>query len=448
MAALAVLTTSALSLLAPTRVLPGPTESPFIGSLDFLRELYLDGVPLPSIIRKYRSSFGDAFTIKTGPVRQVWICDEALVDEVYSMPEVSGRSQLPEGKAPFGSDFLFLVRDPDRAKPIRREQRQWLQARASERQIASSVEEVADELFAALDNAVEAGVTNGAGGALWPSDELGATILGALLNVFALEGSGNPEVLLSIQERSDLLAALSGYRKRSGAPKSPFSTKLDYAEQVRGLLLTALRRSSRSEDEVQRLLPLLVSACVGGGEIFPLLIQWAVRRLAVEPSLQAELVEPSSSVSSSYSRKTARVVSAVLRQCPYSCAIGPPRKVLADVAMADGRVLPAEAIVFAMHPGLARPSGEALPPLAEASESSELQQAALRLFGVGPRACTAAETSLAVLCCTLEAILRRYEVRVPTGVSTERLLAYAPDGSLLVPRYEVPLLLTRRDECS
>ena len=50
---------------------------------------------------------------------------------------------------------------------------------------------------------------------------------------------------------------------------------------------------------------------------------------------------------------------------------------------------------------------------------------------------------MAVLCCTLEAILRRYELRVPADVSAERLFAYTPDGSLLAPMYEVPLLLTR-----
>ena len=65
------------------------------------------------------------------------------------------------------------------------------------------------------------------------------------------------------------------------------------------------------------------------------------------------------------------------------------------------------------------------------------------MFGVGPRGCTAAETSLAFLYSAIAALLRTYEVTVPSAVTEEELLQYQSDGSLLVPAVEVPLTYRR-----
>lgn len=151
---------------------------------------------------------------------------------------------------------------------------------------------------------------------------------------------------------------MAGYRKRAGAPPNPFATKLDYAQRVRELLLVALARSGRDATQSEELLPLLVSACVGGGEIFPLLMQWTIRRLALEPELQAEIraqLQPESS--RPYGSSLPRTLAAVMRQCPYSLAIGPPRKALRDFEY-RGMVIPEGSLVFAMHPGAPSP-----PPL-------------------------------------------------------------------------------------
>lgn len=79
-----------------------------------------------------------------------------------------------------------------------------------------------------------------------------------------------------------------GQRLSQAHPVRP-CRRLDYAKQVRELLRDAIARTGCSPAEVEERLPLLVSACVGGGEIFPLLMHWTVRRLALEPQLQAEI---------------------------------------------------------------------------------------------------------------------------------------------------------------
>jgi len=260
-------------------------------------------------------------------------------------------------------------------------------------------------------------------------------MLGALLGVFV---GGNVNDCLPMDERAELLSSLAGYRKRANAPPSPFATKLDYAQQVRQLLLGALKRSGRSAEACEELLPLLVSACVGGGEIFPLLLQWTVRRLSLDPQLQATIRQELKTLNRPYGSTLPRVLGAVMRQCPYSLAIGPPRKALTDFMFHD-YVVPEGSLVFAMHPGVRRVGK--LPPLQTSSADKAGEEKALRMFGVGSRSCTAAETSLAFMCSALAALISRYEITVSKadGADEERLLRYESDGSLLVPEIEVPL---------
>lgn len=393
------------------------------------------GESLPTMLLRYREQYGDLFTIKTGPIRQVWICNEAIADRVYSSRACAGRSQLPNGEAPFGKDFLFLTREPEAAAPVRIEQKKWLAVNADRAKVQAALETAKPEIFAAIDHAVKVG---GEAGARWPSEGLGSALLGALLKTFVDDESAG----LSTDERRELLTALAGYRKRSTGPPNPFAGKVDYARQVRELLLTAQRRSGRDESTVQELLPLLVSACVGGGEIFPLLLQWTIRRLAIEPDLQAELRADLAASGKEYGSLLPQILTAVLRQCPYSTAIGPPRKVLRDfdVPGHQGVTIPAESIVFAMHPGLAQRRGELLPSLRKSVDGKTCTlDAGLRMFGFGPRACTAAETSISFLCTAVAMIIRRYEVSIMPSTRQADLLAYEPDGSLLVPKSEVPL---------
>ena len=98
---------------------PGPMEVPGLGSLDFLWNHYAMNMPLPDLLQEYRLKYGNLFTIKTGPVRQVWVSGP-LADTILSRPEAAGRPTL--STSPFGEDFLFLVRQPERAAPIRKEQ--------------------------------------------------------------------------------------------------------------------------------------------------------------------------------------------------------------------------------------------------------------------------------------------------------------------------------------
>jgi len=429
--------TASLAMVAsvPPRALPGPFELPGLGAPDFLLRYSIQSAPLGPILLDYRQEFGDIFTIKTGPIRQIWVADEEMVDKIYSVPLCSGRSQLPAAETPFGEKFLFLMRDPEKAQAIRKSQQKWLTANAGSQQVRTAVTAMEPELFAAIDAAMAPGSTYGTDGAVWPASEIGTAILGALLGVFVGE---DVDECLSMTERSELLSSLAGYRKRAGAPPNPFATKLDYAQRVRSLLLESLERSGRTEEEREELLPLLVSACVGGGEIFPLLLQWTIRRLALDPQLQAEIRAEVATSKKSYGSSLPRVLAAVMRQCPYSLAIGPPRKALEDFTF-NGLEIPEGSLVFAMHPGVGRVGP--LPPLKKSSTDEEGVERALRMFGVGSRSCTAAQMSLTFMCSALAALISRYEITVSDvdGADEERLLRYKSDGSLLVPEVEVPL---------
>ena len=85
---LPVLFTSCGIVVSPA-ALPGPLELPLLGSPEFLLKSSVAGQPLGPILVDYRRQFGPIFTIKTGPVRQVWVADEKMVDEIYSMEACS-----------------------------------------------------------------------------------------------------------------------------------------------------------------------------------------------------------------------------------------------------------------------------------------------------------------------------------------------------------------------
>ena len=220
--------------------LPGPLEVPGLGALDFIYRYSVCGNPLGPVLLDYRIQYGQIFTMKTGPIRQVWIADESMVDEIYSMEDCSGRSQLPAAETPFGEKFLFLKRDPVAAQPIREEQQQWLKTNAGAKDVRTSVAAIEPELFAAIDAAMASGSPKGVrkqlshpapqhcrlsalapptqrsesralplqmGSAAWPGARVGTAMLGALLGVF---GGDELEGCLSEPERAELLSSLAG----------------------------------------------------------------------------------------------------------------------------------------------------------------------------------------------------------------------------------------------
>ena len=444
---------TAVTMIAAKRhgsALPGPIELPGLGAPQFLLDNVILQNPLAPILIDYRCRYGDIFTIKTGPVRQVWVCDEAMVSEMMAMDECSGRSQLPDGNTPFGKNFLFLTRDPLRAKPIRQQQRQWLAANAGDKEVRAAVQSIELELFSAIDDAMACGTCKGAA---WPAEQVSTALLGALLGVFAGEQIASS---VSMGERSELLSCLSGYRtgresqmrvgfgaaaKRQTAPPNPLATKprtkLDYANQVRSMLLDVLGRSGRTAAACEEFLPLLVSACAGGGELFPILLQWIVRRLALEPELQATIRQELTKSGQPYGATLPRVLSEALRQCPYSLAVGPPRKVLATFDF-RGFQVPEGSLVFTMHPGVGR--NGPLPPLDKATADTKGKERAMNMFGAGARSCTSAETSLGILSSALAALIGRYEITIAdAAVNEELLMRYKSDDAFLLPEVEVPL---------
>ena len=208
----ALLPPPSLSLLAP---LPGPFSLPGLGSPSFLYRYSICNEPLGPLLLTYRREYGDIFSIATGPIRQVWVADDAMADELYSMDACAGRSQLPDGQTPFGKGFLFLTREPADAQPIRREQTKTLSATAGTRQAQAAVDAIQSELYAAIDLAVAQGAARNLPGAAWPVSEsiaaLGTPILGALLTLF-VGGESDDAECLTFEERGSLLGALAGYR--------------------------------------------------------------------------------------------------------------------------------------------------------------------------------------------------------------------------------------------
>jgi hypothetical protein len=289
-----------------------------------------------------------------------------------------------------------------------------------------------------------------------------------------------------------LVDATANYRRR-GPRGRLVGSKESYAGVVSGILRKAIARSVEIDANMANsqlridALPILVSAIVGGSEIYPLLLHWAIRHLAVSPGLQQALRadckqyadQSNTTVDAlSYGSLIQKFVGYVAWAHPYSVAIGPPRKLTSDIILpvnvapegcppVEQEVrLRKEAIMFIVHPGLeldwnARFLHSAAEPVCSdvdeakvltiadacllrgsaeeaAKEVKQCKSTSWPMFGMGERACIAPEMSTSFLGSMLCAVLSRYEVRVSADCekrTVRDLFAYEEDGSLLVPKH-------------
>jgi hypothetical protein len=116
------------------------------------------------------------------------------------------------------------------------------------------------------------------------------------------------------------------------------------AQQISGILQMALRRcpesNMASEAARRAALPILISAIIGGAEIYPLLLQWATRHVAVSPGLQDALradcrveIGEGGQTELRYGSLMQKTINYLAWAHPYSAAIGPPRKITENVAV-------------------------------------------------------------------------------------------------------------------
>lgn len=309
-----------------------------------------------------------------------------MAARLYKLDECAGRSQLPARLNAFGGEFLFLVRDVASARSIRSQQKSTLAAISGMQIIAEAVKDVnLGEIL--QNNSASSGELDGVGlesdaaadvnrdtasnegieVLRWPSDSIATCTLDALLRLYV---GCQP---LNDTELKQLLGAVAAYRKRTVVPNTPVLQRVVklmrrlgmmpdgkdiYAQEIESILGEAVQRVSAPPE----VLPLLVSAVVGGAEIFPLLLHWAVLRLSADPRAQeqlfAELVDQhsrpeklSGAPSGGWTKTFVQAVAACACDCPVSAAIGAPRKLTKDLTF-EGFTLPAECLVFAMHPGL------------------------------------------------------------------------------------------------
>ncbi|GMI42429.1 hypothetical protein TrCOL_g11608 [Triparma columacea] len=420
---------------------PGPASLPLIGSTSLIAATINNKVVEELVA--LRREHGPIFLAKTGPVTQVWVDDAEIANDLFSMESAAGRSQLK--KPVFGGDFLFLVRDVERAKKIRSNQKALLGERSSSTSVLAAVDSsnISDIISEQLDRS-----SSEEGAVLWPSKRIASASFNALVSLYV---GCQP---LTPDEVDRLLRAVSGYRRR-GTPNFfevitrtlGFSKKLSFTDEINGLLSEVVSRADASPD----LLPLLVSATVGGAEIFPLLLQWSVLRLSVDKATQKRLYEEliaNSDKITTVPPMFVQVAAACARDCPVSAATGPPRKITSPTLI-NGYEIPAETIAFSLHPGLRAAGGGAPWEVGLNGESWPLEMEGAfswGMFGGGPRACPASEQSLNFLASSIATLVRDFEWEPGEGDGRERMFEIEGDGSLLVPKFDTLLKFRRRSK--
>jgi cytochrome P450 len=353
-----------------------------LGSLSFMWDLLVQKVPFTEILRDLRTEYGPLFLIQTGPAKQVWVSDPDMLKRILGLLECCGRPATFED--PFGG-FLFFTADPEKAVVSREQQRAWLAANLQEAAIQPAVDDEVQRLWPSLDIATPQP---------WPAEAI-KTIFYAAITRALLGDDG----LMSDQELTDWMAATKDFTEQSSRNmkgKKESKKRIDGAERIKEIVLGAMERAGR--DDAHIALPVLVASTVGGTEHIPNLLHWTFLYFMREPSRQEAAAQ---AAIRGDSKSLLREIYAALRRMPYSGAIGPPRKIVADVEAYD-MLLPKGALVFAMHPAIV---DEAL-----GREPPDHDDFSSYVFGVGPRACLGKQISEALLPAVVGAILRRYRV--------------------------------------
>eukprot|EP00434_Breviolum_minutum_P018200 symbB.v1.2.016056.t1/scaffold1125.1/size136522/4 len=397
-----------------TRLPPGPLVVPVLGAISVIWSL-LRGKSLLQILTEQRKKHGSIFYMKLGPSKQVWVSPEKLKD-VYDLPGCCGRPA--SFRDPFG-DFLFLVRTPEDAKPLREKQKAWLEKNLDIAKIQDSVQSALQtHVWPALDKEeLQA----------FPEEEIRVATYLAVST--ALLG---PEAELTETDLKKLMVATREYSemrvkgKLKGKKQPGEAGVPPGALELREVVEAAIARSGR--DDI--VLPLMVAASVGGAEIFPTLLHWMLLYFASHPAEQA------SATSAAQKDDTAvllREIYRALRSSTYSIALGPPRKVLADSTV-DDMLIPEGALLFALHPGVVDAAlGRKVP------QEEDFSQYA---FGVGPRSCLGKPLAEAIFPAVVGAILKRYELSFEGVGSTD--VQGEVKGQLIRPKDAPKLRWMRR----
>jgi len=166
-----------------------------------------------------------------------------LSTALFQEEACSGRSELKEPV--FGGDFLFLVRDLERARTIRSAQKHLLADRSSSRAVAEAVQgagldQILLKAFPVVPVSSSASTSSAIASSAvlqWPSEDISSACFEALLQLYLQGGSSStsgrnsnvrePSEIskppLSATELETLLSAVASYRKRGPAP---LATKL------------------------------------------------------------------------------------------------------------------------------------------------------------------------------------------------------------------------------
>ena len=458
---------SIFKIIYSIKLLPSPTLIPKIGSLNFIYASITNQV-VPFLL-KTENELGNMFFVTTGPISQIWCSDINKISDLYKKYECSGRSQLKDSV--FGDDFLFLKRDPYEAKAIKVKQKSFLDKKSTIFAVSKAVDTVniseiismtiqrtrtktGSSLSSSSNYSSKTINTNG-DSIHWPKEMISIASFSALIELYL---GSQP---LTSEEISLLLTAVAGYRKRGLGIVDKIQEiisnllgnqekKLNYTETITHLLSKAVLRSNAKKEEV---LSLLVSATVGGSEIFPLLFQWIVLRMAVDTQTQ-DILYQELQLRQSLGKKTITFgplmqscISACSLDCPVSAAIGPPRKIIQDFEYEE-YAFPKEAIVFAMHPGLK--NSPHIPTEGEDVDDDYRWPIDLNtegswpMFGTGSRSCCASQQSLNFLSAMLASIVNDYKWEVADKNDIKTMFLYEEDGSLLIPLKDIKLKFTKR----
>lgn len=395
---------------------PGPWALPFLGSAYVIWAL-LRKTPLPDILVKLRAKYGPLFMIKAGPSKQVWVSDPKLLRQIYELPGCSGR---PAGFAdPFGN-FLFLVKEPGAAAPLREQQEAWLDTNLDQGKVCSIVEHSFSKLWATLDEA---------GPQPWHRDLVRTVIYDSVTHTFL--GDQGRVTDGELQEFLEATQAYSEMRVKRKFGKGKEAEAPPGAEQIRRILKGAMDRGNVADPDVA--FPLIVAASVGGAQIFPTLLHWLVLGYAADHELQERTAQ---AAIDGQEAVVLELVYTLLRRTPYSVALGPPRKVLADSEV-EGMRVPEGALLFAMHPALADQARGHKPTEKDGQEFSEYA------FGHGLRSCLGRNLMEAVLPAAVGALLKRYTVRFAELEVGQDPLRGEARGQLIHP-VGAPLLWSQR----